>query len=394
MLDPKTLTRQQLTKFLPNHDAVKAFERLFQVAGVLTPEDVKTLFRLVEEVLVSAGTAESRAIEDNFINADYVQFNQNGKHNGGVGQTAWNKEDDTLNIHHSDDVVQQVGQETYARIRNNTGDIIQNGACVGFAGVNGDGTVEGEKYIADGTMESTYVLGIATQDIEDTKMGRVTTWGYVRDFDTTGTPYGETWVTGDILYSSPAVAGRLTNIKPTAPLLVIPMAIVTVVHSITGSIFVRTTVDQPIYYGTFSDTTDQSAAAINTPYSITFNTTGPSDGIYIGAPTSRIYFENAGFYNLKFTAQITSSSASTKTLWFWPKINGVDIPNSAMKMSISNNGFTATISRSVSMSIDAGSYLEATWATDDITVTLEAAPATAFAPATPSVILAIHEITQ
>jgi len=435
MSDPSPLTRQQLAKFLPNHEAIIAFERLFKVAGNITPTNIdevlidsgsasakaisvdSELQSIKNDILLSLGINESKTnisldvleklshlidllstspkkVDDNFRSFDYINFNRYSDHVHETGALDWHEEDDTLNIHHSGGVVQQVGQEIYARVKNSTGSDFADGEVIGSAGVGTDAIIEGEKYIADGSISSLYVLGIATQDIVDTAKGHVTTWGYVRDIDTTGTSYGETWLVGDILYVSPTVAGRLTNIKPTAPLLVIPMATVTFVNATTGSFFVRTTVDQPMYYGTFVDTTDQTAAIVNTPYPITFNTTGTSDGIYIGTPTSRLYFENAGFYNLKFTAQVTSSSASTKTLWFWPRVNGADVPNSSMKMSISNNGFTATISRSVSMSFNAGDYLEATWATDDITVTLEAAPSTAFAPATPSVILAIHEITQ
>ena len=388
------LTRQQLAKFLPNHDAIKAFEELFAIAGQFSVTTIAELTKLIEEANIDAGTAEAKARKQNFLNGDYINFNLNGPHNGQVGQVSWNKDDDTLNIHHSDDVTQQVGAETYARVVNNTGAVLPNGTCVGFAGVFSPTAVEGGKYIADGSMTSIYILGIATQDIVDTGFGRVTTWGYVRGFDTTGAVYGETWALGDILYASAAIAGALTNIKPTAPLLVIPMAIVTEVHATDGSVFVRTTVDQPLYYGTFADTSDQMPAAINTAYPITFNTTQQSDGFYVGTPTSRIYAENTGFYSFKFSAQVTSSNANTKNLWFWARVNGVDLPNSSMKMSISQNGFTAPISRAVGLSMNAGEYLEAMWASDDVAVTLQAVPATTFAPATPSVILAINEITQ
>jgi len=414
---PSSLRRDQLAKFLPDQESIKEFERLFRVTGELTPEAITELNRLIEETFIDAGSAEAKAqqaidainrmanslevlsqmppqTKENFQKLDYIRFDRFGNNPQEVGIIEWYEDDDTLNIHHSGGVVQQVGLETYGRVENSTGSSFANGDVIGFAGVGTDKIIKGQKFIADGSVTSLYILGIATQDIADTGKGRVTTWGHVRDIDTTGTPYGETWLLGDILYASPTVAGGLTNIKPTAPVLVIPMAVTTSINATIGTIFVRTTVVQSIHYGTFVDTTDQTAAAINTAYPITFNTTKTADGIYVGAPTSRIYFENAGLYNLKFSAQVTSTSASTKTLWFFPSINGTAVPDSAMKMSISNNNFTALISRSVSMSFNAGDYLEATWATDDTTITLEAAPATAFAPATPSVILAIHEITQ
>ena len=47
-------------------------------------------------------------------------------------------------------------------------------------------------------------------------------------------------------------------------------------------------------YGAFHDTTDQTAAAPNTAYPITFNNTDLSAGVYRGAPTSRIYVDRPG----------------------------------------------------------------------------------------------------
>lgn len=61
MADPKPLTRDQLAKFLPDHEAVRRFERLFAVAGELTPTDVSTLYRLSQEASIDAGVAASKA---------------------------------------------------------------------------------------------------------------------------------------------------------------------------------------------------------------------------------------------------------------------------------------------------------------------------------------------
>lgn len=63
MADPKPLTRDQLAKFLPDAEAIKRFERLFQVAGDLTPTDVATLYRLTQEASIDAGIADAKANE-------------------------------------------------------------------------------------------------------------------------------------------------------------------------------------------------------------------------------------------------------------------------------------------------------------------------------------------
>ena len=56
-------------------------------------------------------------------------------------------------------------------------------------------------------------------------------------------------------------------------------------------------------YGSFYDTTTQSAAAL-TVTAITFNSTELSYNVAIGTPTSRIVVTKAGIYNLQFSAEI------------------------------------------------------------------------------------------
>lgn len=57
MADPRPLSRDQLAKFLPDAKAVKRFERLFAVAGDLTPTDVSTLYRLTQEASIVADSS-------------------------------------------------------------------------------------------------------------------------------------------------------------------------------------------------------------------------------------------------------------------------------------------------------------------------------------------------
>ena len=55
-LNPRRLTREQLAKFLPSHELIKAFEKLFDVAGA-TPDEINALTMLVEEVTLNAESA-------------------------------------------------------------------------------------------------------------------------------------------------------------------------------------------------------------------------------------------------------------------------------------------------------------------------------------------------
>lgn len=144
-------------------------------------------------------------------------------------------------------------------------------------------------------------------------------------------------------------------------------------------------------YGSFSDTTNQTVAAINTPTVISFDTQPVTDGITLVSGT-QVTVPNTGIYAISFSVQITSTSSSAKNLWFWPRVNGSDIPGSTIMQTITNSSTTMVVSRNGLFPLTAGDYVEAWWAADSLNITLEAAAATAFSPATPSVTLAIHQV--
>lgn len=145
-------------------------------------------------------------------------------------------------------------------------------------------------------------------------------------------------------------------------------------------------------YAFFGQDNDITAAAANTAYAITYDTPPMSSGVSLGSPASRIVFEEGGTYLLAFSAQITSTSSSTVEFRFWPRINGVDVPGSTMVASLHQNNSTIVISRTAIFQVSAGDYLEAMWATDSTSGFLQAAAATAYAPAAPSTSLSITRI--
>lgn len=263
-VDPKPLTRDQLAKFLPDQEAIKRFERLFQVAGDLTPTDVATLYRLTQEASVDAGIADTKATEaldalnrianalelvakapptqnDTFLVGDYIDFPVNGPHVTQERRVQWNADDGTIDVGLFNGVVLQVGQETHFYVKNTSGATITDGSSVMATGaVGASGKITCAPAIADGTVSGEYMLGIATQNIADNAFGYVTSFGLVRGIDTSGTPYGETWADGDLLYFNPTIAGGLTKVAPDAPKLRAPVAIVINASSGgAGSIFVR-----------------------------------------------------------------------------------------------------------------------------------------------------------
>ena len=309
----------------------------------------------------------------------------------------WNDTDETLDIGMDYGVVQQVGLETYARVQNSTGVTIPNGTVVGFVGVGSGNTLSVAPYLADGSSPTLYILGVMTHDLPDSgEIGYCTVWGHVRSINTSA------FSLGDILYASPTTAGAFTKTKPTAPDNVVPVAAVLKVGTTDGEIFVRPTIEQQRRYGTFSDSTTQTAAAAYTPYALTFTTTDNANGFSRGSPTSRIVAAQSGYYNFQFSAQVSSASASAKKIWIWPRINGVDVSNSNSVATITGNTEYHVLSWNWALTLNANDYFQLMFAVEDTNVQISAltaqtganGTATFARPAVPSVILTVTQVQQ
>lgn len=326
--------------------------------------------------------------ESNTLNTNYIDFEVVAPHTDRIGRLAWNDTDQTLDVGMDYGVVQQIGQETYARVGNTTGVTIPNGTVVGFAGATANALLV-SPYLADGSTPTLYILGVMTHDLPDSgEKGYCCTWGFVRGIDTSA------FSAGDILYASPTVAGAFTSTKPTAPDNVIPVAACVVSDATDGVVFVRPTIQQMQYYGVFAKTTDQSPATTNTEYLLTFDATQISNGVVIGGTTSQIIVPESGLYNFTATIQLSSGNLLPKNAWFWFKKNGTAIANSArIVTSDINNGYIP-ITLNEPISLAANDYVEIAFASSDTAVTVDNVAATAFAPAAPAVVLSVTQIQQ
>jgi hypothetical protein len=173
-----------------------------------------------------------------------IQFNTSSNISVKPGELAWNNTDGTLDLGmKGGNVVQQIGQEIFYEVRNETGIEIPNGTAVYANGVTaGSGRITVTPYVADGSVREVRFLGVATENITSGINGFVTHFGYVKGLDTRGTTVSsiavgdETWAVGDILYVHPTVAGKLTNVKPQHE---VTTAIIITRHQSSGVIFVR-----------------------------------------------------------------------------------------------------------------------------------------------------------
>jgi hypothetical protein len=383
------ITRDQLARFLNNDpESIRAFEKLFTQVDTLTNTDIVTITQALEDLGLSQGAKDAliEQVGGNIHKVDGVEFNVNQNIARQLGQASWNKTFQTLDLAMDSGVTQPIGQATYARVNNNTGSSIAKGAAVGFSGV-ATNALQVTPYLANGSTSSLTILGVMGHTLASgATNGYVVTWGFVDGIDTSA------FTAGQILYCSTTVAGGLTATKPSSPNNIIPIAVCVVSSATVGVIFVRPTIDNAKSYGIFNKTTDQTPAAINTEYLLTFDSAEIGSGVSIGSPTSRIVVANTGSYEIEAVVQLTSTSASAKNIWVWFKKNGTAIADSAriVTESINNGYLQSSIHKHVQLS--ANDYIEVAFASDSLAVTVDNVAATAFAPASPAAILSVSEI--
>lgn len=129
------------------------------------------------------------------------------------------------------DAVQQIGEEQYYRIKASSA--ITEGQVVMFTGtVGASGALTGAPATGLTASTASYIMGIATHNIALNGWGYVTSFGLVRQIDTSA------FNDGDILYYDPTVAGGLTTSIPAAPNAKVQVC--AVIHAANnGSLFVR-----------------------------------------------------------------------------------------------------------------------------------------------------------
>ena len=151
-----------------------------------------------------------------------------------------------------------------------------------------------------------------------------------------------------------------------------------------------------IYYGAFSDTSSQTAAA-NTPTAINLNTTNLSNGVYLGSTTSQIICQSAGVYNYQFSIQFKNTAVATADVYVWIKKNGANVTDSASLVSIPGShagvdGHTIFALNYV-ISLNASDYVEFWWSTSIATTSIQyyAAQTSPSIPAVPSIIVTVTQ---
>jgi len=202
-----------------------------------------------------AGTATKLRLSTAAVGIDALQMTLGlAAPSWAEGLIYWDDTDGTLAICTDvTDVTLQTGQEQHMRVVNKTGVALSNGDVVAVDGAQGQ-RPKAVLADADDATHTEAILAVVTADIANNQEGYVTTFGLVRDINTTGG--GESWSDGDVIYLS-STAGSLTNIEPDAPVNKVSVGVVLYAHASAGILFIR-----PDHHPTIDELSDVLITAV------------------------------------------------------------------------------------------------------------------------------------
>jgi hypothetical protein len=150
-------------------------------------------------------------------------------------------------------------------------------------------------------------------------------------------------------------------------------------------------------YGAFQDTTDQTAAVVDTAYAMTFNTTDYANGVSV-ASNSRITVTDSGIWNLQWSGQFRNTDTQLHDARIWLKINGTVVTGSTGYISVPNShgGIDghSIVGWNYFLSLNANDYVELWWETDSTNISIQAYPAAGNYPSTASLIATMSFVSN
>jgi hypothetical protein len=174
------------------------------------------------------GSAFTQPVDSLFFNVGVPTNNVD------TAKMRWDSDLATVVLGLNDNVPNELGFKNFWLVKNQTGSAITKGSLVyanGTVGASGRLTVA--KFIANGSIDAKYLLGITAHDLTDGEDGYVISFGKIRQINT------DTFAAGAILYPSPTVAGVWTDIEPVAPNIDMPIGFCINSSSNNGTIAIR-----------------------------------------------------------------------------------------------------------------------------------------------------------
>jgi hypothetical protein len=146
----------------------------------------------------------------------------------------WDSDLATVVLGLNDNVPNEIGFKNFWLVKNQTGSTITKGSIVYANGtVGASGRITVAKFIANGTIDAKYLLGITAHDLTNGEDGYVISFGKIRQVNT------DTFAAGAILYPSPTTAGVWTDVEPVAPNIDMPIGFCINSHVNNGTIAIR-----------------------------------------------------------------------------------------------------------------------------------------------------------
>ena len=152
--------------------------------------------------------------------------------------------------------------------------------------------------------------------------------------------------------------------------------------------------NSPVPHASYYDTTTQTNPVADTVNLFTYNSVVSEFQVTRGTPTSKIFVNNTGVYNFQFSAQLDKASANSGLIYIWPRINGVNVPDSATKIVISGSDAEIVPAWNFVLVLAAGDYFELAWQSSETDVTILAESATGNVPGIPSIILTVTWVSN
>jgi hypothetical protein len=151
-------------------------------------------------------------------------------------------------------------------------------------------------------------------------------------------------------------------------------------------------------YGSFYDTTTQTNPVGNIPRSMSFNTTDITNGVSISGSTSPfntyIKTQNAGIYDIQFSAQIDKTDSGTDEIVIWLRKNGIDLTDTATIITTVGNSAKYVAAWNWFVNSAANDYYQIIWISADTSMRLLAESISGTHPGIPSVILTVNRVDQ
>lgn len=148
-------------------------------------------------------------------------------------------------------------------------------------------------------------------------------------------------------------------------------------------------VNSPTAHASYFDTTTQPNPVADAVNLFTYNSVVSEQAVTRGVPASKIFVAQTGIYNFQFSAQLDKTGGSASAVYIWPRINGINVPDSATKVVIDGPNNEIVPAWNFVLVMQANDYFELAWQSSDTDVVVPYVAATGNIPAIPSIILTV-----